>query len=557
MTALADPLANRVLVFAPRGRDGELATRILHRAGVEVEALPSIGALCSAIRQGAAAAVLTEESLSDNASEELGVALAAQPSWSDLPIVLCTTGGDVTRASALRVRLLEELGNVMVVERPMQTRTLVAAVHAGLRARRRQFELRDVVTALEGAVDERATLLTRAQAARADAEEANRAKDEFLAMISHELRTPLNAILGWSRMMAAGKLEPPQQERAVQTIERNAVAQAKLIDELLDVSRIISRTLRLSRRHVDFRTILDAAVDALRPQAESKGLAISTATPPTPVRTFADAERLTQVVSNLLANAVKFTPAGGTIEVGLAVDDGSAQLSVKDDGIGIRAEFLDYVFDRFRQADGSRTRSHGGLGLGLAIVRQLVELHGGSAAVASAGVGRGATFTVRLPIVRDGEVGLRQASERPPPMAPDVLRGVRVVVVDDELDARELVTAVLELAGAVVTSVGSAEEAMLAFRESPPSLIVSDIGMPGEDGYALISRIRALSPEKGGRVPAIAVTAFTRPEDRGRALRAGYTAHVGKPIDPAELVTLVTNVTTHTSGLARGDDRSG
>jgi signal transduction histidine kinase/ActR/RegA family two-component response regulator len=524
-----EPLLDLVLVYAPVGRDGELSAQILERSGIRTKTCATIDDLCSAIREGAATALVTEEALSAKALDRVAAVLEDQPKWSDLPVVLCSTGGDVTRVNALRARALDGLGNVMVIERPMQTRTLLAAVQAGLRARRRQLALRDVVVELERS--------------RSEAEEANRTKDEFLAMISHELRTPLNAILGWARMMSAGRLGEAQRERAVSTIERNAVAQAKLIDELLDVSRIISRKLRLSLRALDMRAIVETTADSMRPVAEGKGLQLAVVVDPEPLPILGDSDRLAQVVSNLVGNAIKFTPAGGRVTVTLANVDGRATLSVRDDGVGIRPEFIAFVFDRFRQADGSRTRTHGGLGLGLAIVHHLVELHGGAVAVASEGVGKGTELTVSIPLVAEGTLGAQRRSDRPAPGPLATLAGVHVVVVDDEQDARDLVTAVLEQAGAVVTSVGSAEEAMHAIHERPPMLLVSDIGMPGEDGYALIARVRALPAESGGRVPAVAVTAFTRDDDRARALRAGYTAHVAKPIDPAALVTLVSNVT--------------
>jgi signal transduction histidine kinase/ActR/RegA family two-component response regulator len=528
-----DPLLELVLVYAPVGRDGELSAQILARAGIWTKTCATIEDLCVAIHAGAASALVTEEALSAQALDRVASVLGDQPKWSDLPVVLCSTGGDITRVNALRARALDGLGNVMVIERPMQTRTLLAAVQTGLRARRRQLALRDVVVELERS--------------RTEAEEANRTKDEFLAMISHELRTPLNAILGWARMMTAGRLGEAQRERAITTIERNAVAQAKLIDELLDVSRIISRKLRLSLRALDLRAIVEATADSLRPAAEAKGLTLSVVVDPEPLPIMGDSDRLAQIVSNLVGNAIKFTPAGGRVTLTLTNVEGTATLSVSDDGIGIRPEFLEFVFDRFRQADGSRTRTHGGLGLGLAIVHHLVELHGGAVTVASDGVGKGTVLTVTVPLVAEGTLGVLRGSDRPAPGPLSTLAGVHVVVVDDEQDARDLVAAVLEQAGAVVTSVGSAEEAMHAIHERPPSLLVSDIGMPGEDGYALIARVRALPAESGGLVPAVAVTAFTREDDRARALRAGYNAHVAKPIDPAALVTLVSNVTTHGS----------
>jgi signal transduction histidine kinase/ActR/RegA family two-component response regulator len=545
-----DALLERVLVYAPVGRDSELSARVLERAGLWVSPCTTIDQLCAELDAGAAGAVLTEEVLSPRAIDLLGGALSAQPKWSDLPILLCTTRSDVLRATALRSRALEELGNVMVIERPMHTRTLLAAVQAALRARRRQLDLRDVVVELERSAEQRARLLESEQAARTDAEEANRAKDEFLALISHELRTPLNAILGWSRMMAAGGLAEAQRERAVRTIERNALAQARLIDELLDVSRIISRKLKLSLRPIDLRSIVEATVESLRVVAETTGLTLALVLAPRPARVMGDSERFAQIVSNLLGNAIKFTPAGGRIEVTLSSDEhGGARLAIRDDGIGIREEFLAFVFDRFRQADGSRTRAHGGLGLGLAIVHHLVDLHGGNVAVQSEGVGKGTEFVVQIPLLAQDEQGARRDSDHPAALPRAVLTGVRVIVVDDEEDARDLVAAVLEQAGAVVTSVGSAEEAMHAIHESPPALLVSDIGMPGEDGYALIARVRALPADRGGKTPAVALTAFTRSEDRTRALRAGYDAHVGKPIDPSALVILATNVTTSASHL--------
>jgi signal transduction histidine kinase/CheY-like chemotaxis protein len=528
-----DPLLELVLVHAPIGRDGELSSQILERSGIWSKTRATIEDLCVAIREGAATVLVTEEALSTLALERVAAVLGDQPKWSDLPVVLCSSGGDGSRVNALRARALDGLGNVMVIERPMQTRTLLAAVQTGLRARRRQLALRDVFFELERS--------------RAEAEEANRTKDEFLAMISHELRTPLNAILGWSRMMSAGRLGEAQRERAVSTIERNAVAQAKLIDELLDVSRILSRKLRLSLRALDMRAIVATTADSMRPVAEGKGLELVVVVDPELLPIMGDSDRLAQIVSNLVGNAIKFTPAGGRVTLTLTNVDGRATLSVRDDGVGIRPEFIAFVFDRFRQADGSRTRTHGGLGLGLAIVHHLVELHGGAVAVASEGVGKGTELTVSIPLVAEGTFGAMRGSDRPAPGPLSTLAGVRVVVVDDEQDARDLLTAVLEQAGASVTSVGSAAEAMHAIHERPPTLLVSDIGMPGEDGYALIARVRALPAESGGRVPAVAVTAFTREDDRARVLRAGYTAHVAKPIDPAALVTLVSNVTTRAS----------
>lgn len=395
-----DPLLERVLVHGPRAVDGELSARGLERSGLWAEACPTIERLCEAIDDGAAIAVVADEALCPQARRRLAAVLAAQPKWSDLPVVLCTTRDDARRTHALRSLSPDHLGNVLLIEAPMREHTVLAAVHSGLRARRRQVDLRDLFIELERAKGERTELVERERIARAEAEEAKRAKDEFLGMISHELRTPLNAILGWSRMMAAGRLADAQRHRAVVTIERNAVAQAKLIDELLDVSWLVSGKLKLSMRSVDLRSIVESSATSLRVAAETKGLVLTVALAEEPVVMLGDAERLAQIVSNLIGNAIKFTPAGGRVDVALSTDEatGSARVSVRDDGIGIRDQFLAFVFDRFRQADGSRTREHGGLGLGLAIVRHLVELHGGDVSATSAGAGGGAEFVVTMPL---------------------------------------------------------------------------------------------------------------------------------------------------------------
>jgi signal transduction histidine kinase len=540
-----DPLVERLLVYAPVESDGAAPLRALGHEGMWTATCETLEQLSAEIDAGAAMVVVTEGALSAEVIARLAVAVAAQPTWSDLPVVVRATSGDGCAEGPLRARALEQLGNVVFVDGPVATNALVATVRASLRGRRRQLDLRDVVADLERAAEERTQLLESERVARSEAEEANRGKDEFLSMISHELRTPLNAILGWSRLMSGGRLVEAQRERAVQTIERNAVAQAKLIDELLDVSRILSRKLKLSLRPVDLRSIVEASVESQRASAEAKGLTLALVRAPLPTLVMGDPSRLRQIVSKLLENAIKFTPAGGLIEVALSSrEGGAARLVLRDDGVGIDEDFLAYVFDRFRQADGSHTRTHGGLGLGLSIVRSLVELHSGEVTAASDGLGRGAEFVVTLPLVSDAELSAPRGSDRPPPSQSDVLKGMRVVVVDDEQDARELVTAVLEQAGAVVTSVATAEEAMRVIDEHPPGLLVSHIFLPGQDGYALIARVRALPAERGGTIPALAVAAFARADDRDLPLRAGFTAHVEKPIDPWELVTVAANIAT-------------
>ncbi|MFL6231649.1 MAG: response regulator [Thermoanaerobaculia bacterium] len=402
-------------------------------------------------------------------------------------------------------------------------------------------ELKREIRVREWAEQERARLLVLEQAARRQAEEANRTKDEFLATLSHELRTPLNAILGWVQVLRSGKLDPAAATRALETIERNARVQAQLIADLLDVSRIITGKLRLDFKPVDLRRIIDAALDSVRPAADAKGILLDISIAPLASPVLGDADRLQQVIWNLLSNSIKFTARGGRVEVQLREADANAVIRVSDTGIGIRPDFLPYVFDRFRQAEGSITRTHGGLGLGLSIVRHLIELHGGTAEVDSEGEGKGATFTVRLPLRAElTEDPLDSTAVTQGLFSkPDLLAGVRVVVVEDEADTRELLVMALQQCGAEVAAFASAPEALASFDRAVPDVLLSDIGMPVQDGYDLIHTLRAREPGRGGDVPAAAITAYARAEDRLRALEAGYQTHLAKPVDPSELISTV------------------
>ena len=390
------------------------------------------------------------------------------------------------------------------------------------------------------AEQERSRLLVLEQEARRQAEEANRLKDEFLATLSHELRTPLNAILGWGQVLRSGKLDAATAERALETIERNARSQAQLIADLLDISRIITGKLRLDPKPVELPSIIEAALDSARPAAEAKGIHLDVFLDPLMSPMLGDADRLQQIVWNLLSNAIKFTPQGGRVEVRLTEATPNAVIQVADTGVGIRADFLPHVFDRFRQAESSHTRSHGGLGLGLSIVRHLTELHGGTVEVASDGEGKGSAFTVKLPLAVEltGEVPVDGRPAAPQVWsAPDLLKDLRILVVEDEKDTRELLVMALEGCGAKVTSTVSVPEALAAFENATPDVIVSDIGLPGEDGYSFIRKVRARNG--GGRVPAAAVTAYAGAEDRRRALESGFQTHLAKPVDPSELVATV------------------
>ncbi|MDQ1610728.1 MAG: hypothetical protein QOG00_659 [Pyrinomonadaceae bacterium] len=403
------------------------------------------------------------------------------------------------------------------------------------------------------AAREREQLLESERAARGAAETSARLKDEFLSTVSHELRTPLTSILGWAALFNSGILDEESVRKAMQVIEHNARAQTRIVDDILDVSHIIAGKLKVNRTPLALAPVVQSAVDTLQPAAAAKEVTLAVALDHNAGVILGDAERLQQIIWNLVANAIKFTPAGGLIEVSMARVESSLEVRVRDDGIGIDAQFVPYVFERFRQADSSTTRSYGGLGLGLAIVRHLVELHGGTVSAESDGAGTGATFIVRLPLATANE-GMVAAAQLPgdsaaapslPRAALDVrgsdseLVGLRVLVVDDEPDTLEILCAVLNQYGAHVRAAGSSMDALRALSEWKPNVLVSDLGMPGEDGFALIGKVRALAPEHGGDIPAAALTAYVRDEDRRRALAAGYQTHIPKPVEPSSLVSAV------------------
>jgi PAS domain S-box-containing protein len=411
------------------------------------------------------------------------------------------------------------------------------------------------ITARKRAEEEREELLLRERAARETAEAADRSKDEFLAVVSHELRSPLNAILGYAALLRYGDMDAQKVRQAVDVIERSGKAQGRLIDDLLDTARIISGKLRLSVGPVDLASVIEEAIQTVHHAAEAKGVSVRASLPPEIGQITGDHTRLQQIVWNLLSNAVKFTPQGGRVEVCAERVGPHICVTVSDTGKGIAADFLPYIFDRFRQSDASSSRRYGGLGLGLALVKYLVELHGGMIEAASAGEGRGATFKVTLPVravvTPIGETG----------GAPDAVKisqelaGVRALVVDDENDARELLKSVLGHYGADVIAVSSAAEAYsLITAASPqerPNVMVTDIGMPDEDGYSLIRRVREWELERCAFIPAVALTAYGRAEDRMRALKAGFQMHVGKPVDPDELAVVIISLVNRPNGSER------
>jgi signal transduction histidine kinase/ActR/RegA family two-component response regulator len=540
MTTRDDVDELRVLIFAPVGRDAALTSELLARASIPCHGCGSLRDLCTEIERGGGAVLLTEEALDHPDLPRVATTLGQQPAWSDISVLLFA-GGERVRASLRTLRLLEMLRNVTLLDRPVRVAAVVSTVRAALRARQRQYDLRRVLVEL--------------QAARNEAEQANRLKDEFLATLSHELRTPLNAILGWMAMLRHKQVDPQRVERVLSVVERNAQAQAQLVNDVLDVSRMVTGRLTLARTPVQVSDIILNAVDSAKPSADARRIAIevdlSADLPPI----FGDAERLQQVLWNLLSNAVKFTPELGRITVRAQRDGSQVQLTVTDTGAGLTAEFLPFAFERFRQGDQSFTRAHGGLGLGLAIVKHLVEMHGGDVSVESAGPGQGATFRVRLPVLGPTEehetVRADQGAESDmPPWVDADFSGRLILVVDDDVSTRELLTMLLTRCQARVVAAASARAAFETVQREVPALVVADIGMPDEDGLSLMRRIRALPVGAGGDVPSLALSAYARGQDKERAREAGFDDFLTKPAVPGDVVTAVKRLLPHASGAA-------
>lgn len=404
---------------------------------------------------------------------------------------------------------------------------------------------------LHAQIEARSLLLASEKSAREEAEKANRLKDDFLATVSHELRSPLTAMLGWANILLTRELDAETRTRAIETIHRNAEAQHQLISDLLDVSRIISGKLRLNVGTIELKPIIEAAMDSVRPAAAAKNIKLESSIGAEANVISGDADRLHQVIWNLLTNAIKFTPKEGHVRVKVEKVGSDLELTVTDSGIGISKDFLPYVFDRFRQGDAATNKLHGGLGLGLSIVRQLIELHGGTVRVESEGEGKGATFIVSLPI---SSVAIDENTAEPEHVARaentidyrKMFEGLRALVVDDETDTLDLLKRMLADIGFEVIASSSASEALNALEKFLPYVLVSDVGMPLEDGFSLISKVRALPPERGGRTPAIALTAYVRGVDRQRALNSGFQAHLAKPVNAEELISVLTQIVEKT-----------
>ncbi len=476
---------------------------------------------------------------------------AIVPMISDEVLVAAAAGDDEL------LRLVRSLGLVSYVCLPLMVHgsTLGALTFATAESGRQYDD--DAIRFLQDVASRAALALDNARSYE-QLQAANRMKDEFLATLSHELRTPLNAILGYARMLRAGMLKDDKRNNALDTLERNATSLTQIVEDVLDVSRIAAGKIRLNVQSLDLPVVMHDALATVMPAAEAKGVRIQSIVEPDIGPVSGDPERLQQVMWNLLSNAVKFTPRGGRVQVRLQRVNSHIEISVSDSGVGIREDFLPHLFERFRQADSTTTRAHGGLGLGLAIARQIVELHGGTIHALSGGEGKGATFRIELPVmivhsavVVDAEPRVHPRTQvRVTPMHDHALSDVRVLAVDDDADALTLVREILETAGAQVFTAASAPAALAVLEEQWPDVLISDLGMPGMDGFELIQRVRTLTNEKK-HIPAAALTAYARSEDRARALRTGFEMHLAKPIDPSELIAAVVSLARRRSGATR------
>ncbi len=492
-------------------------TRILQRAGYEVVEAGTGGDALRIVRDMMPQLVLCDVALPDMNGVDVCRRIKSDPATGSIPVI---------QISATFVTQQDETeglkgGADIYLTEPLEPKELETVVNVLLRLRRSEAEA-----------------LEKERAARAQAEEATRLKDEFLANLSHELRTPMNIIIGWAHLLRAGPLTEQQKLRAAESIERAARSQAQLIEDLLDVSRIVTGKFRLKMQDVDVGAILRMAVESLRLVAHAKQVVLTLSHPSNPVVVRGDADRLQQVFWNLLSNAVKFTSSGGCVDAQLEQAGDHVLIKIVDTGMGIAREFLPYVFDRFRQADSTSTRQHAGMGLGLAIVRHVIELHGGGVQADSPGENLGATFTVTLPM-KDTTVADHSGGGAAEDEAELDAAGTRVLLVEDDPDAREVVVAGLEKAGFEMRSASSAREALVILEGWKPDVVVSDIGMPGMDGYEFIRELRSRDPERGGHVAALALTAFARLEDVARARANGYDGHISKPVNPKELALTI------------------
>ena len=521
-------MENRVLVFMPTGRDAALVCSTLEKAGVSAQSCPSAAALEKEIAAGAGAVLLAEEGLQNRTLEHLIETFNRQPIWSDLPVVLFASSARNGKT------LVETIGSRLkatIVERPIRVTMFVSAVRGALRARQKQYQTRDLLHQLE---------------------QSDQQKDLFLATLSHELRTPLNSILGWIQLLRSNS-QTIDAHHGLEVIERNAKAQSEIISDILFVSRIITGKLTLNLKALDLARVVQEAVEVVLPSIEAKKIRLNTFFDSNIKPIKGDGDRLKQVFWNILSNAVKFTPPNGRIEIRVLLNAADLEVEISDSGKGIEADFLPFIFERFRQADSSYTRQVGGLGLGLAIVRHLVEMHGGRVGVKSNGPGCGASFSVRLPFLASPQPSVAAAGNSGAATEPIKLEqtpsGIRVLLVEDNDDSREMLKVLFDQHHLNITTAASATEALTALKQKRPDILISDIGMPDEDGYELIRKVRQLPPEQGGIVPAIALTGYASLQDRELAIKAGYNEHLPKPVDLEQLIATVKSLLNHRADM--------
>lgn len=500
-----------VLVYAPSFDDSKVAVGVLREAGITAIPCKSLNALIDNVVSGCGAVVIAEEGLESDHQDYLRQTLEDQETWSDVPVIIL--GGANTRPS---IEAFAKSGNISILERPFSKLTLVRSVQVALRARAKQYQVRNLLH---------------------EQQQATVKRDEFFATLSHELRTPLNVILGWLEILRTGKLNESAQSEALEILERNARMQKGLIDDLLDISRIVTGKMFLEVIPIEIGGLVKSITTSYIPRALEKKVDLHLNVPSGIYMVEGDEQRLAQVISNLLTNAIKFTPSGGKVEVALKALKDTYEITVTDNGQGIEPAFLPHIFDRLKQEDMSTTRAHGGLGLGLAIASHIVEEHRGRIVATSEGRGKGAAVKVTLPVL--ATMSAPSTKVEPISEATGSLRGIRVLVVDDSPDILQLISVWLKKAEVDVKLVSSAQEVLKTIADFKPHVLLSDIGMPEVDGYQLISKIRKLSKEKGGNVPAVALTAYARDEERARALNAGFQMHISKPISSTQLISAV------------------
>jgi signal transduction histidine kinase len=515
MNHLRSGAEEEILVLAPTFNDSALAVDVLKSAGLQAVAFETLEDLCQRLSQDCGSVVISEEALTIDETERFKAILEAQPTWSDLPIILLT-GADVIAAT----EVFTKAGNISLLERPFSRLTLIRSVEVALRARRKQYEVREL-------------LEQQAQ--------ATLKRDEFFATLSHELRTPLNVILGWLEILASGNLKGTSFKEAIETLERNAKLQKGLIDDLIDISRIVTGKMQVERLPLSLADVVRSVTHSFVPRAKEKGVHLEFNEPSDQFLVHGDEQRLSQVVANLVTNAIKFTPPGGSISTEIrATSDSVFEVNVSDTGQGVDPAFLPLMFDRLKQEDMSTTRAHAGLGLGLAIASHIVQEHGGTIHAQSDGRGRGLSVTFRLPAIDKEKVASVVAVQNPAPTPS--LRGVRVLVVDDSPDILKLINLWLGGAEADLRLTTSAAGALDLLGGFDPHVLLSDIGMPEMDGYQLIAKIRSMPQGRMKNLRAVALTAYARDEEQTRALNAGFQMHISKPISRHQLVSAVASL---------------